>query len=113
MPPAPRHHARKLSNVKTLLLQLAAEIVKLGDFEIETHTLAPNRSASAGLMQRNGAIASGSPQSRVKALAFMAKVFDQLESQKVAIKNQAAVHVLAVNHGVVEGQLAGLGGSRG
>src|SRR5579872_3627113 len=36
----------------------------------------------------------------------MAKVFDELESQQVAVEPEPALHVFGVDHGVVEGEFS-------
>jgi len=58
VPPAPFHHARHLGNVETPLNELAAEAIKVSNLEIETHTFAYEGRACAGLMERDGPIAS-------------------------------------------------------
>jgi len=65
----------------------------------------------AGLVEGNRPIASGSAQACVNGNTVVAEVFDELEAEQVAIEAERAVHVLHVDHGVIEGELTG-GGRR-
>ena len=42
MPPTPGHHAWQLGDVKPFSLEIAAKVVELSDFEIQTHSVAQN-----------------------------------------------------------------------
>ena len=56
----PVHHAGDFCNVEAGLLELAAEIVEIKDFEIQAHAFAQNGIVWAGLTQHENAIAARS-----------------------------------------------------
>src|SRR5580704_7209780 len=58
MPPTPGHHAWQLGDVKPFLLELAAEVVELSDFEIQPHTVAQNGNFRTRLVQCNRTVAT-------------------------------------------------------
>src|SRR6516162_5808614 len=60
VPPTPFHHAWHLGDVEALTDEAATEIVEVSDLKVEPHSVAHERSARAGLMERNGPIASRS-----------------------------------------------------
>src|SRR5271155_4443981 len=105
MSPTPGHHAWQLGHVESLLLEIAAEVIEPLDFEIQTHTVAQNGIFRTHLMQRNRAIATRCAQARVHRPFFKLEVFDELESQQIAVELQSALHVLHVEHSVIESKL--------
>jgi len=60
-------------------------------------------------VQSNGAIAARRTQSGIDWPALIAEIFDQLESQLVAVEVHPALHVFHVDHGMVEGELSFVG----
>src|SRR5215469_735025 len=58
VPPTPFHHAWHLGDVEALSDEAATEIVESSNLKVEPHSLAHERRARAGLMERNGPIAS-------------------------------------------------------
>src|SRR5271155_3224543 len=106
VPPAPGHHAGQLGNVEALLLELATEIVEIVNLEVEADSITRNGSARTRLMQGDGSIATGCAHARVYRRAFIAEVFDQLESKHIAVEVESAIHVFHVDHGVVEGKFS-------
>jgi hypothetical protein len=47
MSPTPGHHAWQLGDVEAFLLKLAAEVVELSDFEVQTHAVAQTEASAA------------------------------------------------------------------
>ena len=53
-------------------------------------------------MQGDGAIATGCVHSRINWRAFMAEVFDELESQQIVVETERSGYILNVDRGMVE-----------
>ena len=62
VPPAPRHHARHLRNVKVLRLQLAAKVVEFPNLKVQTYALAGERGSRSCHVQSDGAVAARGAQ---------------------------------------------------
>jgi len=107
--PAPGHHLRHFREIEAGLLQLAAEIVQLGDFEIEADAFAGDGIVGTGLVEGDGAVIAGGAEAGVDGFAFVAEIFDELEAEEIVIEAHGALDVLDVDHGVIEGEFAGGG----
>ena len=102
--PAPGHHARQFRDVEFLLLKPAAELVQFSDFEVQTHTIARNGILRTHLMQSNRSVTTRRAQSCIHRLILVAEVFNELESQQVAVETESTLHVFHVDLGVVESE---------
>jgi len=105
MPPTPGHHAWQLGDVEALLLEIAAEVIEVPDFQVQTHTVAQNGSFRTCLVQGDRAVAAWCPQARIHWFILIAEVFDELESQQISVEAESALHVFHVDHGVIERKL--------
>ena len=104
VPPTPRHHAWQFGDVEVLLLELSAEVVEFSDFEVQAHAIARNGLSRTRLMQSDRSIPSRRAEARIHRLILVAKVFDELESQQIAVEDKPAFHVSNVDHGLIEGE---------
>jgi hypothetical protein len=112
--PTPGHRGRRLGEIEILLLEPAAEIVEIGDFEIEADAIAGNGIAGTRLMQSDGAFAAGSALAGIDGAALETKIFDEFEAEHVGVEAERALDVSYIDHGVIEGELSvGHGGSGG
>src|SRR4051812_6583396 len=93
MTPAPGHHGGQLREIEAPLLELAAKVIQVTNFEIEAHSLAGNRCACGGLVQSNSPVASGRAQPCIYGPALVTEILDELESQPVTVKVHPALHV--------------------
>jgi hypothetical protein len=91
--------------VKALLLEVAAEVIEPSDFKIQTYTVAQNGIFRTHLMQSDRAIAAGCAQACIHRLFLVLEVFDELESQQIAVELESALHVFDVEHSVIESKL--------
>ena len=53
-------------------------------------------------MQSDRSIPTRRAEARIHRLILVAKVFDELESQQIAVECKAALHVFDVDHGLIE-----------
>ncbi len=105
MAPTPGHHPWQLGHVEALLLQIVAEVIQPSDFEIQTYTVAQNGIFWTHLMQSDRAIAARRAQARIHWLFLILEIFDEPESQQIAVEGQSALHVFHVEHSVIESKL--------
>src|SRR5580692_7529251 len=105
MTPTPGHHAWQLGHVEALSLEIAAEVIQPSDFEIQTYTVAQNGIFRTHLMQRDRAIAARCAEACIHWLFVIVEVFDELESQQIAVEVESALHVFHVQHSVIESKL--------
>jgi hypothetical protein len=114
VPPTPRHHAGQFRDEKAVMLEFVAEVIEVAYFKVQVHTIARNGIAWTCLMQSDGTIATGCVHSRINWRAFMAEVFNELESQQILIETKRSIYILNVDRGVVESKFAAgmqIGGS--
>lgn len=57
------------------------------------------------MVQGDGPIPTGRAHSRIYRRAIIVEIFDELESQQIAIETDGAPYILNVDHSVVEGKL--------
>lgn len=107
--PAPGHHLRHFGEIEAGLLQLAAEIIELGDFEIEADAFAGDGIVRAGLMESDCAVVAGGAEAGVDGFAFVAEIFDEFEAEEVVVEAGGTLDILDVDHGVIEGEFSGGG----
>jgi hypothetical protein len=106
MSPAPGHHAWQFGDIEVFFLELAAELVEFSDFEVQAHTIARNGIPRTHLMQSDRPIPTRRAQARIHRPIFVAEVFDELESQQIAVEDKPPLHVLNVDHGMIESKLS-------
>jgi len=109
MSPPPRHHAWQLGQVEALSLEIAAEVIERSDFEIQTYAVAQYGIFRTHLVQSYGAVATGCTQPCIHWLFLILEVFYEFESEQIAVEDKPALHVLNVDHGMIESKLAFIG----
>ena len=84
------------------MLKFLAEVVEIVDFEVQAYAIAGDGIPWTCLMQCDGAIATGCVHSRINWRAFIAEVFDELESQQIVVEAERSIYILNVDRGMVE-----------
>src|SRR5258706_6368450 len=100
--PAPRHQGGRLGEFRARSFELFAEGFKVANFEVEPYAIGGERFSGLEQMQGDGRSSGRGFEARIDNLRTSAKLFDEFETQEVAIEAERSPDILRVDHGVVE-----------